>query len=589
MTTDQILLFAILGAVFGLLLWGRWRYDLVAFAALTAAVLLGVVPTDRAFSGFGHPATVVVALVLVISRGLVQSGVVELIARHLVDPERPLARHIAIMAGLAASLSAVMNNVAALALLMPLDLEAARRAGRHPGTTLMPLAFASILGGMITLIGTPPNIVVAAYRETALGTPFGMFAFGPVGLAVTLLGLAFVALVGWRLIPTGGRERAAPEGGFEIGDYLAELRLEEDSKAAGNTPAELAAIFEEADAEPVAVLRRGRRLSLRSPLEPGDVLLVQAGPEALERLIGALGLEYAGTGEKEKLAGTEDLTLIEAVVPEGARIVGRSAHSLRLLARHGVALVGVSRQGRKLRQHLRNLTVRPGDVLLLLGPEERLAEVAGWLGCLPLADRGLTVIRRERAGLATLLFGGAILLAGFGLVYLPVALAATAILMVLCSIVPLRSVYESIEWPVIVLLGAMIPIGEALQSSGGTALIAGSLVEITGGWSPLLVLGLLMVVTMTLSDVMNNTATAVIAAPIAVEIAARLGTSPDPFLMAVAVGASCAFLTPIGHKNNTLIMGPGGYRFGDYWRMGLPLEILVLAVAVPMIALVWPF
>ncbi len=589
MTTDQILLFAILGTVFGLLLWGRWRYDLVAFAALVAAVLLGVVPTERAFSGFGHPATVVVALVLVVSRGLVLSGVVELIARRLVDPERPVGRHIAIMAGLAASLSAVMNNVAALALLMPLDLEAARRADRHPGTSLMPLAFASILGGMITLIGTPPNIVVAAYRETALGTPFGMFAFAPVGLAVTLVGLAFVALLGWRLIPTAGRGRAAAEDGFEIGDYVAELRLEKESKAAGRRLAELADAFEDADAEPVAILRRGRRLSLRSYLEAGDTLLVRAGPEALERLIGELGLEYAGTGEEEKLAGAEDLVLLEAVVPEGARIVGRTAGDLRLLARHGVALVGVSRQGRRLRQHLRGLTIRAGDVLLLLGPEERLAEGVARLGCLPLADRGLAVIRRERAGLATLLFGGAILLAGLGFVYLPVALAAAVVLMVLFNIVPLRSVYESIEWPVIVLLGAMIPIAEALEASGGTGLLAGALVGITGGWSPLVVLALLMVVTMTLSDVMNNTATAVVAAPVAVDIAARLGTSPDPFLMAVAVGASCAFLTPIGHKNNTLIMGPGGYRFGDYWRMGLPLELLVLAVAVPAIALVWPF
>ena len=589
MTTDQILLFAILGAVFALLVWGRWRYDLVAFAALIAAVLTGVVPTDRAFSGFGHPATVVVALVLVVSRGLVQSGVVELIARHLLDPERPVGRHIAIMAGLAAILSAVMNNVAALALLMPLDLEAARRAGRPPGTTLMPLAFASILGGMITLIGTPPNIVVASYRETALGAPFGMFAFTPVGLAVTAVGLAFVALLGWRLLPTSGRGQAAAEGGFEIGDYVAELRLKEGSNAAGHRLAELAGAFEEADAEPVAILRHGRRLSLRSRLEPGDLLMVQAGPEALERLIGALGLEYAGTGEKEKLAGMEDLVLVEAVVPEGARIVGRTARSLRLLTRHGVALVGVSRQGQRLRQHVRNLPIRAGDVLLLLGPEERLAEVAGWLGCLPLADRGLTVIRRERAGLAVLLFGGAILLAGLGLVYLPVALAATAVLMTLSGILPLRSVYESIEWPVIVLLGSMIPIGEALQSSGGTALLAASLVDLTAGWPPLLVLAILMVVTMTLSDVMNNTATAVIAAPVAIDVAARMGSSPDPFLMAVAVGASCAFLTPIGHKNNTLIMGPGGYRFGDYWRMGLPLEILVLATAVPAIALVWPF
>ena len=275
-------------------------------------------------------------------------------------------------------------------------------------------------------------------------------------------------------------------------------------------------------------------------------------------------------------------------MPDGARMVGRSALSLRLLHRHGVTLLGVSRQGRRFADRVRKLEIREGDVLLLLGPTERLPEIASWLGCLPLAERGLQVIQREKAWLAVGIFTAAVALASFGVVYLPVALACAAALMVLLKIVPLRQLYESVEWPVIVLLGSMIPVGVALEDSGGTALIAESIVNVTEGFSPTVVLGLLIVVTMTLSDVMNNTATAVIAAPIAVDIAGRLGVSPDPFLMGVAVAASCAFLTPIGHKNNTLIMGPGGYRFGDYWRMGLPLEILIIVVATPMILWVWP-
>ncbi len=588
MTTDQLMLFALLGLLFGLLLWGRWRYDVVAFACLILAVAAGLVPGEQAFAGFGHPATVVIALVLVISRGLEQSGIVELMARHLVDPKRPVARHIAVMAGLAAGLSAVMNNVAALALLMPIDLEAARRAGRSPRLTLMPLAFASILGGMITLIGTPPNIVIAAYREAALGEPFGMFDFTPVGLACTLVGLVWVSVVGWRLL-AGGGEQAAQKEGFEIRDYVAELRVTEGSPAVGRSLAELEDALEKADAEGIAIIRHGRRLSGRVGIEAGDLLLIRGAPESLERLIGSLGLEYAGTGEDEKLAGVEDLGLIELVVPQGARIVGRSAASLRLLARHGVALVGISRQGRRIREHVRRIPIRPGDVLLLLGPEERLQEMAVWLGCLPLMARGLSVIRRERAGLAAATFGGAIVLAATGLLELPVALAGAAVLMVLLGILPLRQLYESVEWPVIVLLGSLIPLGEALQQSGGTALIARLVSDHTSGWPPLAVLALLMIVTMTLSDVLNNTATAVIAAPISLDLATRLGVRPDPLLMAVAVGASCAFLTPIGHKNNTLIMGPGGYRFGDYWRMGLPLELLIVAAAVPAIAWVWPF
>jgi di/tricarboxylate transporter len=301
-----------------------------------------------------------------------------------------------------------------------------------------------------------------------------------------------------------------------------------------------------------------------------------------------LGLEYhRPTGQKRNFENT-DLGLVEVVVTEGSRVEHRSALSLKLLYRHGVTLLGVSRQGRKFRERVRKLELRAGDVLLLLGPNERLPEIVNWLGCLPLKERGLQLIQREKAGLAVGTFALAILLASVGVLTLPVALALVAVFMVLSGIVPLRQLYDSVEWPVIVLLGSMIPIGAALEASGGTSLIAGGIIDLAQGYSAVVVLVLLMVITMTLSDVMNNTATAVIAAPIAVDIATRLNVSPDPFLMAVAVAASAAFLTPIGHKNNTLIMGPGGYRFGDYWRMGLPLEALIIIVGIPTILWAWP-
>ena len=280
--------------------------------------------------------------------------------------------------------------------------------------------------------------------------------------------------------------------------------------------------------------------------------------------------------------------LQEVVVQESSRLAGRSAMSVRLLYRYRVALVGVSRQGRRFQDKVRALSLQPGDVLLLLGGEDRLADITGRLGLLPLANRGHSVIQRDKAWLAVGAFAGAIAVASFGWVYLPVALGCVAAFYVFSNIVPIRDVYTSVEWPVIVLLGSMIPIGGALQSTGGTTLIANGIVDLSVGFSPIVVLTLLVIVTMTLSDVMNNTATAVIAAPIAVEIASRLGVSPDPFLMGVAVAASCAFLTPIGHKNNTLIMGPGGYRFGDYWRMGLPLEILIVIISVPALITFWP-
>ena len=591
MTIDQTILFFLLLLVFVFLIWGRWRYDLVAFAALTIAVLTGVVPLDRAYSGFGHPATVIVALVLIVSRALSNSGVVEWIARYAVSTSRSLSAHIGIMAGVAAALSAIMNNVAALALLMPVDIEAAEKAKRSPALTLMPLSFASILGGMVTLIGTPPNIIIAQYRNDALGAPFTMFDFTPVGAIVALAGIAFVAIAGWRLIPHSRAEHDSGKELLNLSDYIAEVQVPEDSDAIGKRVRDLDEKAEENEISIIGVVRRGRRIGGRlTELRAKDVLVIEAAPEAIDKAIGALNLKYVRHQSRDdELAGrSEDLGLTEVVVPQGARIEHRSAMDLKLLARHDVTLLGVSREGSPFRERVRKLAIQAGDVLLLLGPAERLPEVVSWLGCLPLAERGLSVLRRDKALLSVGVFAAAIVVATFGFLDLAVALAAAVVVLVALNVVPLRELYESVEWPVVILLGSLIPIGAALESSGGTTLIANGIADLARGYSPVLVLALLMAITMSLSDVMNNTATAVIAAPVAVDIATRLGVDADPFLMCVAVASSCAFLTPIGHKNNTLILGPGGYRFGDYWRMGLPLEILVVVVAVPAILWVWP-
>ena len=588
MTAEQNILFVLLFCVFVFLIWGRWRYDLVAFVALLAALLTGVVPKEQAFSGFGHPATVIIALVLIVSRGLSNSGVIELLARYVVNASRKLAAHIGVMSALAASLSAVMNNVAALALLMPLDLQAAKKAGRSPSLSLMPISFASILGGMITLIGTPPNIVIAEYRSDALGESFKMFDFAPVGLACAVVGVIYVALIGWRMLPVGRHAQDAGKELFELADYITEVRVPDGSSVIGKRVRDLDELAEKSDVEILGLTRQGKRmpgLARVTEIRAGDILVLEASPDSLDEALGTLNLEYVGKGEGVL---DDDLTLSEVVVQESSYLAGRSSKAVRLLYRFRVALVGVSRQGQRFRDQVRQLLLKPGDVLLLLGPGERLKDITGRLGLLPLADRGQRVVQRNKVWIAVGTFSTAILIASVGWVYLPVALGCVAATYVALNIVPIREVYTSIEWPVIVLLGSMIPLGSALQSTGGTALIADGIVTVSGGLSTMFVLGLLVVVTMTLSDVMNNTATAVIAAPVAVDIADQLGVNPDPFLMGVAVAASCAFLTPIGHKNNTLIMGPGGYRFGDYWRMGLPLEILIVLVSVPTILVVWP-
>ena len=590
MTPDQIILFSLFAAVFGLLLWGRFRYDLVAFSALLAGVVLGVVPVDRAFSGFGHPATLVVALVLIVSAGLVRSGAVFLITRTLVDSSRSLGAHIALMGGIGAVLSAFMNNVAALALLMPVDIQTARKAGRAPGLSLMPLSFATILGGMATLIGTPPNIIIAQIRADALGAPFSMFDFAPVGATAAIAGLIFVALIGWRLIPDRGDTGGGAAG---LAQYIAELTVPEDSAHIGKRLAELDEAADKTDVAILGLIRDGKRRYGRAGntmLRAGDALVLEAGPEALDEFRAALGLDFSDADRQDKLtAAGEGLEVIEVVVPEGARIAGRTAQALGLAWRQRTLLMGISRQGERIAKQVRKTEVRPGDILLLMCPRDHGPDVTEWLGCLPLAQRGLSVTANEKVWMAISIFAGAVAAASFGLIYLPVALGLVVVAYVLARIIPVTEIYNHVEWPVVVLLGSMIPLGAALDTSGGTGLIANTIIDLTRGMPAWAVLTVLMVVTMTLSDVLNNTATTIVAAPVGIQMAQTLGVSPDPFLMAVAVAASSAYLTPIGHKNNTLILGPGGYRFGDYWRMGLPLEALVIVVSIPAILVFWPF
>ncbi|MGJ8528966.1 SLC13 family permease [Maritalea sp.] len=590
MTLTQIILFSLFFLVFIGLLWGRWRYDLVAFTALIIALLLNAVPTADAFSGFGHPATIIVALVLVVSRGLTNSGAVDLITRSVIDQSRSIGMHITILGGLGGVLSAFMNNVAALAMLMPVDIQAAQKSGRSPGQTLMPLSFATILGGLVTLIGTPPNIIIASIRETTLGEPFGMFDFAPVGLVAAIVGMAYVATIGWRLIPAQPKSKNSPSELASLEGYVADLVVGDTSKAIGQKVRELDAIAEENDCYILGLARRGKRLAGRArgtEIKAGDLLIIEASPDAINAIVGALGLQFQGeTASNKALSG--DLILSEAVVTAESRLAGRTAMQSKLLARYGVSLLGISRQGKAIRTQVRKTQLEPGDILLLLGAPNNVEDVIARMGFLPLADRNLQVTQYDRAWMAIGIFAAALTAASIGWIYLPVALALVAVLFVFTDIVPIRELYDTIEWPVVVLLGSMIPLGAALESSGGTELIVNGLATVTAGAPPWVALTLLMIVTMTLSDVLNNTATAIVAAPVAIGLAAQMGVNPDPFLMAVAVAASCAFLTPIGHKNNMLILGPGGYSFSDYWRMGLPLEIIIVAVSVPSILIFWP-
>jgi di/tricarboxylate transporter len=603
MTLPQIELFALLAFVLGLLLWGRIRHDLVAACGLLLAVVLGVVPESKAFAGFSHSAVLIVALVLVASRAFENSGALSLVTQRFIKADRPLALHIAVTGSVGAALSAVINNVAALALLMPVDIQAAQKAGRSPRLTLMPLAFATILGGLVTLIGTPPNIIASSLRARELGAPYQMFDFAPVGLAVAVAGLIFVAMAGWRLIPQRGDENGQA---IDEEEFTAELVVPEDSSVVGKYLSQLDGDAEGANVVTVGLVRNGRRLPFRgrvSAIEHGDALVVEGPTDGIADFIKRLGLQpYKESKEKEgaekapqaeqndadAAKDADHLLVAKAVVRAESSIAGQSARSFNLRSRFDVTLLGIAHRGRTYREQVLTRRIEAGDVLLIAGSHGALTRTMNWLSVIPISEVSIARPRLWRIAVAVGLFAAAVVAATSGWLSFTVAIMIAVVGYAATGLVPAREFYEQIDWSVIVMLACLLPLGEAFHDVGGTALAADVLLFLTQGQSPIVALVLLMVVTMTLSDVLNNVATMVIAGPLGLTMAAKLGVNPDTFLMGTAIAASCAFLTPIGHKNNTLIMGPGGYAFADYWRMGLPLEAIVLAVGVPVLLVVWP-
>ncbi|MBE0510580.1 MAG: SLC13 family permease [Chromatiales bacterium] len=611
MSQPQILLSIILLLTVVMFLWGRWRHDFVALGALVLCVFLGVVPEQQAFAGFAHPAVITVAFVLILSGVLQQTGAADRLLQVVMPRNAGRLMSMAVLVITAAVLSGFMNNVGALAILMPVALQIAARHQIPPGQLLMPLAFGSILGGMTTMIGTPPNLIVAGFRaETGVGS-FAMFDFAPVGVAVMLAGVAFIILIGWRLVPV--RERGDVES-FETGAYLAEVRVDEGSKAAGISLHEIEEALD--DVQIIGLIHADVRIPAPHPrrkIHAGDILVVEAEPEALAAVLSSMELVLVGEkrsepeafesegkaalaaagnsdeqSDKLRAVKSEDVGLMEVTLLPRSRLVGRSVTDIHLRTRHRINLLALSREGHRSQTRMRRMRLKVGDVLLLQGAHEDLMDFVAEYDALPLAERALTLPHKREAWMAGGLMAMAVGAASFGLLPAAIAFVAAALLAVWTGLIAPRRFYDAIDWPVIVLLGALIPVAQAVGDTGIAELLAIGLVEHIAQGHTIAALVLILIVTMTLSDFMNNAATAAVMCPIAIGTANTLGVNADALLMAVAIGASCAFLTPIGHQNNTLILGPGGFRFSDYWRLGLPMEILVISVSVPMLLWVWP-
>lgn len=588
---EAYILFTVLIGTMALFIWGYWRYDIVAFFALMLLVLIGIVPFNQAFIGFSNPAVITVACVMIITQTINESGIVD----HLVNKLTPITSdpvlHIFSLCMITAVLSAFMNNVGALALMMPIAIQTAHKAKRSPAMVLMPLAFASVLGGLTTAIGTPPNLLISAYRQQITGHPFAMFDFSAVGVVVASITIIFIALIGWRLLPKERKGERRAEEMFQIQDYITEIIVSDDSPVVGKTRYDLEQLIEGEFIILGLIRNKNKRLIVPANeiLQAGDILIIEAAHDDLQRLLASGKLELAG-GEivsPERLR-SRDIGLMEAVIPPSSRVEGRSWHRMRLRSRYQLNLLAIARSGKPFKKRLNQVNLRAGDVVLLQGQSDIMHDAIHSLGVLPLVERGVQVGMRRKAYIPLFIFALAIMAAALQIFPVQIAFAAAVLVLTIINVIPVRRVYQSIDWSIIVLLAAMIPIGGALQSTGATQLIAQGIISLAGNGSSVLLIALLFFITMTISDFMNNAATAVVMAPIAVSIAQSMHVSIDPFLMTVAVGASCSFLTPISHQNNTLVMGPGGYKFTDYMRLGLPVELLVLVLGVPMILWIWP-
>jgi di/tricarboxylate transporter len=591
MTTPQILAFAIIGAMMALFVWGRLRYDLVAVLALFAAIAAGIVPYDKAFSGFSDDIVVIVACALLVSAAVQRSGVVDTVLRPIAPYlTRPTAQ-VAVLAGSVALLSAFVKNIGALAMLMPVAFQLARKNNISVSLLLMPMAFAALLGGIVTLVGTSPNIIVARMREELLGQPFSMFDFAPVGAGLAIGGVIFLAF-GWRLLPADRKGAASMNEAFNLEGYTTEVTIPEGSSLVGKTVAELEKLSE-GEVEVLTLIRERNRINepgANTKLRAGYMLILVGQPDGLKRLMDEAKLKLVrgeNTGEID--APDDDIGVMEAIVTADSPLVDRSATQYRLYEHHQVNLLAVSRSGRRILHRIGSTRLKPGDVIVLQGNLNTMPEALGALRCLPLAQRSLPLGRGRKGLLPVAVLAVAMLLMALSIVPVAIAFFGAAVAILLIRALTLREAYEVIEWPLLIMLGALIPVSDALRTTGGTDLIAGWLSLLSQGLPPFAALTLMMVSAMAVTPFLNNAATVLVMAPIAAGFAKNLGYNPDPFLMAVAIGAACDFLTPIGHQCNTLVMGAGGYRFGDYWRLGLPLSIFVVVAGVPLIALFWPF
>ncbi len=588
MTVPQILSFAVIAGMMAAFIWGKYRYDLVAACTLLVALALGVVPLDDAFSGFSNDIVIIVGSALLVSAGVARSGIMEFAIQKFAPNVSSLRAQLAILVIVVTIMSAFVKNIGALAIMIPIAFQFARRSNVSASVFLMPMAFGSLLGGLMTQIGTSPNIVVSGIRKELTGEAFTMFDFTPVGGALALVGVIFLVLFYW-IVPQRTKASSSMDEAIEINNYVAEARITANSTVVDKTIGEVLGMGQ-GEVLVTSIMRSDSVRLTPLPdlkLREGDILLIEGAHEALDRL--ASQAKFSLTDERDAIEGQPgDIEAIEAVIAADSPLIGWSAQRLALYDRFKVNLLAVSRRGERQTERLRQITLQLGDVIVLQGNRRTLPETLREIGCLPLAERPIRLGSVRRGIVPLLILIIAMGSTAIGALPVEIAFFAAAVAMVAFKVIPIRNVYSALDGSILIMLATLIPVSDSLRKTGATDVIAEWLSVVGSALPPYGALALIMIAAMAVTPFLNNAATVLVVAPIAAGFATNLGYNPEAFLMAVAIGAGCDFLTPIGHQSNTLVMGPGGYKFADYPRLGLPLSIIVILVAVPMLMLVWP-
>ncbi len=567
------------------------RMDMVSMLILLVLALTGLVTVEDAFAGFSNPAVLTVAAVFVLSAGISSTGAVSKVGERLIQwtGHSPLLLTASIMATVAV-FSAFINNIGATAVLMPIVVMVAQKLKMPPSKLLIPLAFGSLLGGVCTLIGTPPNILMNILMQEYAGKQFSMFDFTPVGIVLLLFGIAYMTFIGRHLLPN--RKSGTLTEAYQVKSYVTEVEILEGAPIHGKTIAE-SALERELNLTVRAIMRNRQKIPQprrNRKLYTGDILFIEGDTTDVLKIKERKGL--AVVQEKDNPTPTsdgQDIVVVEASLTPTSEMVGKTLRQVRFAHTYGLTVLAIWRSGAPVVRRVDHVVLRFGDVLLLQGSEERVHHLGDEHGFLLLGGVEPTPYRPRRAPIALATLFGVILLSSTGT--LPIVLAATlgAMVMILSQCLTPKEAYNSIDWPILLLIAGTMPLGHAMENSGAARLLADLIIGGVGEYGPWMVLCAVFLITFCLTEVMSHAAAAVLVAPIAYNAAVDMHANPEPFFMAVAIAASMCFMTPISHQSNALVMGPGGYKFFDYTKVGTPLNIAIWLLATLLIPLAFPF